>query len=129
MRCLKRNKRPIYLCQQYEDRGISKYKEPIAMFVNYQSTNSESDLIALGTEFPMYIRIKIDAENAPLFHTGDRVYIGYKPSVNFDVLCKDANFEVDSEPMVSLNMAEVVLKKLSAKQWLLNYLKPELKTP
>ena len=116
MRCLKRNRRPIYLCHQYEDRGISKYKEPIKLYVNYQSTNSESDLIALGTEFPMYIRVKTDDIYANLFHTGDRVYIGYEPSANFDVLCKDANFEVDSEPMVSLNTIEVTLKKLSANQ-------------
>ena len=116
MRCLKRNKRLIYLCQQYEDRGISKYKEPVELYVNYQSTNSESDLIALGTEFPMYIRIKVDVSTAAMFHTGDRVYLSIKPSEKFDILCKDANFEVDSEPMISLNTVEVVLKKLSSKQ-------------
>ena len=117
MRSLKRNKRLIYLCQQYEDSGISKYKEPIAIRVNYQATNSESDLIALGTEYPTYMRIKTDLQNKDLFHTGDRVYINIKPDANFDVLCKDANFEVDSEPIVSLNTIEIRLKKLSAKQW------------
>ena len=75
MRCLKRNKRLIYLCTQYEDNGISKYKEPIEMRVNYQSTNSESDLVALGTEFPMYVRIKADVKYASMFHTGDKVYL------------------------------------------------------
>ena len=116
MRCLKRNKRLIYVCTQYEDRGISKYKEPIEVRVNYQATNSESDLIALGTEFPMYVRIKTDVKYVDLFHTGDKVYLNNKPGVKFDVLCKDADFEVDSEPMVSLNTVEVVLKKLSDKQ-------------
>ena len=116
MRCLKRNKRLIYLCTQYEDRGISKYKEPIEIRVNYQSTNSDSDLIALGTEFPMYVRIKADVRYAGLFHTGDKVYLNNKPTDVFDILCRDADFEVDSEPMVSLNTIEVVLKKLSDKQ-------------
>lgn len=117
MRSLKRNKRLIYLCHQYEDRGISKYKEPISIKVNYQVTNNESDLIALGTEYPTYLRIKTDLKNKDLFHTGDRAYVNCEPNIPFDVLCKDANYEIDSEPIVSLNVVEVTLKKLSDKQW------------
>lgn len=116
MRALKRNKRPIYICTLYEDNGISKYKEPILIRINYQATNSESDLISLGKEFPMYMRLKSDLQYKDLFHTGDRVYINSKPT-NFDGLCKDANFEVDNEPIISLNTIEVTLRKLSDKQW------------
>lgn len=115
MRCLQRNKRPLYLCNRYQDNLIIKYQEPQLLFVNYQATNSESDLIALGMDFPMYLRLKLDMDIGIKFKAGDRVYINKKPTEPFDVLCKDADYEVDSDPIVSLNIVEVTLKKLSGK--------------
>ena len=115
MRCLDRNKRPLYLCSEYQDGEISKFKEPVKMYLNYQGTNSESDLISLGMNFPMYIRIKADTELGDKFKTGDRVYIYATPKTPFDVLCKDADYEVDSDPIISLNSVEVTLKRLSGK--------------
>ena len=115
MRCLERNKRPLYLCSEYQDGEISKFSEPVEIRINYQSTNSEGDLIALGMDFPMYVRIKTDLQHKDTFKAGDRVYIKKKPNNPFDVLCKDADYEVDSDPIVSLNVVEVTLKKLSGK--------------
>lgn len=115
MRCLKRNKRIIYLCNRYQDGKIVKYTSPREVQINYQSTNSEGDLIALGLDFPMYIRLKTDIPVGELFRAGDRVYITIKPSEPFDELCKDADYEVDSDPIISLNTAEITLKKLSGK--------------
>ena len=116
MRCLKRNKRSIYLCNRYQDGLIEKYKSPEPLDVNYQATNSEGDLIALGLDFPMYVRIKTDIDIGKRFNAKDRVYIGIKPSEPFNDLCKDANYEVDSDPIISLNVAEITLKKLSGKK-------------
>lgn len=115
MRCLKRNKRLIYLCNRYQDGRIVKYKLPIELNINYQATNSEGDLIALGLDFPMYIRLKMDIPFGQMFKANDRVYINNKPNIPFDELCKDADYEVDSDPIVSLNTVEVTLKKLSGK--------------
>lgn len=115
MRCLARNKRKLYLCKEYQENNLSKYHEPIALMLNYQATNSEGDLIALGMDYPMYVRIKTDMQYANMFKAGDRVYISIKPSEPFDPLCKDADYEVDSDPIVSLNIVEVTLKKLSGK--------------
>lgn len=115
MRCLQRNKRLLYLCNQYQDGYIEKYKEPIPIKVNYQPTNSDGDLIALGMDFPMYMRIKADLKDGELFHANDRIYVGIEPSEPFDELCKDANYEVDSDPITSLNVVEITLKKLSGK--------------
>jgi len=117
MRCLKRNKRTIYLCEEYQDGEISKFHEPQEIKINYQSTNSDSDLIALGLDFPKYMRIKADLKYANTFHPKDRVYIKNKPQTKpFDVLCKDADYEVDADPRVSLNVVEVTLKRLSGKE-------------
>ena len=116
MRCLKRNKRTLYLCTEYQDGNISKFNPPIALSLNYQATNSEGDLVALGMDYPKYVRIKTDLEYANIFHAKDRVYIKVVPSKTFDVLCKDADYEVDSEPIVSLNVVEVTLKRLSGKE-------------
>ena len=115
MRCLERNKRLVYLCSEYQDGEISKFKEPVKMYINYQGTNSGADLISLGMNFPMYIRVKIDLELACKFKTGDRVYIYNTPKKPFDVLCKDADYEVNSDPIISLNSVEVTLKRLSGK--------------
>lgn len=115
MRCLKRNKRTLYLCAEYQDGYISKYKNPVKLNLNYQATNSEGDLIALGMDYPKYIRIKTDLEYANTFHAKDRVYILAVPSKPFDMLCKDADYEVDSDPVVSLNTVEITLKRLSGK--------------
>lgn len=115
MRCLMRNKRELYWCSEYEDDSISKYTKPEKLHLNYQATNSEGDLIALGMDFPMYIRIKTDITDANKFKAGDRLYIGIAPSEPFDILAKDANYEIDSDPIVSLNSVEITLKKLSGK--------------
>lgn len=115
MRCLDRNKRNILVCNQYQAGNIMLFAEPKSISINYQATNSDSDLIALGVDYPMYIRIKADIEQASNFITGDRVYIYVTPT-NFDGLCKDADYEVDSDPIISLNSIEVTLKRLSGKQ-------------
>lgn len=116
MRCLQRNKRPIYVSQHYQDGYITKFKEPQKVLINYQATNSEGDLIALGMDFPKYMRIKADLSYAGIFHANDRIYISVTPAKPFDDLCKDADYEVDSEPIVSLNSIEVTLKRLSGKE-------------
>ena len=110
-----RNKRKLYLCKEYQDGDISKFREPVEIKINYQATNSEGDLIALGMDFPIYIRIKADMSMKNVFKAGDRVYINEKPKNMFDGLCKDADYEVDSDPLVSLNTVEITLKKLSGK--------------
>ena len=116
MRCLLRNKRTLYLCTRYQDGNIAKFNEPETIDINYQPTNSDGDLIALGLDFPMYMRIKADLQMGTKFHAKDRVYINKKPnSEDFDVLCKDADYEVMSEPIISLNSVEIDLKKLSGK--------------
>ena len=134
LRCLKRNKRTIYLCQEYQDGDIRKFHNPIKIKVNYQATNSDGDLIALGLDFPKYMRIKSDLKYANTFHPKDRVFIKASPISTrkitvtnnngteerdeeyFDVLCKNADYEVDSDPRVSLNVVEITLKRLSGKE-------------
>ena len=115
MRCLQRNKRSIYLCNQYEENGIRLFTKPKLIKINYQSTNSDSDLIALGMEYPMYARIKADLDSKDIFHPGHTALIN-TPTEHYDDLCHDHAYQVDSEPLISLNSVEVTLKKLSAKQ-------------
>lgn len=116
MRCLKRNKRKIYVCQHYQDGYITVFREPQEVLINFQATNSDGDLIALGMEFPKYMRIKADLLYSDMFHADDRIYISIEPKEPFDELCKDADYEVDSDPIISLNSIEVTLKRLSGKE-------------
>lgn len=115
MRCLRRNKRSIYICHEYQDGDISKYTEPQEVKINYQPTNTNGDLIALGMDYPKYMRIKADKEYENVFRPNDKIYINTKPSKPYDVLCRDADYEVVSDPQVTLNSVEVTLTRLSGK--------------
>ena len=124
MRTQQRNKKTIYLCQKYVQNGIEKYKEPIEIKENYSATNTESDLIAMGMEYPKYLRIKSDIRvcingvwqnRKDLYHPGDKVYVYVTPPEKHDVLCKTADYEVETKPIETLNQLEVMLFNLSGK--------------
>ena len=124
MRTQQRNKKQIYLCHKYIENGIAKFKKPIPIKENYSATNTDSDLIAMGMEYPKYLRIKSDIRveingkwqnRKDLYHAGDRVYVYNEPPKEHDVLCKNADYEVDTKPVETLNQLEVMLFNLSGK--------------
>ena len=114
MRTLRRNKRQIYLCQKYQDNNLTKFKEPIPLLENYVPTNSDGDLIAIGMNYPKYLRIKTDIGEKDLFHPKDRGYVYKEPPEEHDVLCKDADYEVHTQPSLFINEMEVMLYRLSS---------------
>lgn len=113
MRNLRRNKRPLYLCHVYQDGDLSKYREPILLYENFVPTNSNGDLISLGMEYPMYLRIKTSSSEKNLFHPKDRLYIYKNKPTKHDDLCNDADYEVYKEPLLFINELEVMVKRLS----------------
>lgn len=118
MKTLHRNKRKLTICHMYQDGKLKKFKEPIELYENYQVTNSESDLLSLGMESYIYIRIKTDLSHLEYYHLGDRVYINNPVPDVHDVLCKDADYEVFRVPIPTLNECEIMLKKLSGRDGL-----------
>lgn len=114
MRNLQRNKRKLYLCQKEIKDDLELFKEPLELRENYIPTNSDGDLISIGMDYPMYLRIKTNIKEKDLFHAGDRVYVYKKPSDDFDNLCKDADYEVYKRPMLFINELEVMLRRLSS---------------
>lgn len=113
MRNLRRNKRPLYVCQKYQDGLLEKFKEPILKWENYVPTNSDGDLISIGMEYPMYLRIKTSICEKDTYHAGDRVYV-YKDIPNkHDSLCENADYEVYKDPMLYINEMEIMLHRLS----------------
>lgn len=114
MRNLQRNKRTLYLCQKYQDGYLDKYREPLELKENYMPTNSDGDLISIGMEYPMYLRIKTSISEKDLFHPKDRLYVYKTPPVERDILCEEADYEVYKEPMLFINEMEVMLRRLSS---------------
>lgn len=114
MRTLARNKRTLYLCQKYKDGNLIKYKKPIKLKENYLPTNSEGDLISIGMDYPMYLRIKTSIKEKDLFHPKDRLYVYKDKPKQHDVLCKKADYEVYKKPMLYINEMEVMLHRLSS---------------
>lgn len=125
MRTQQRNKRLIYLCQKVVDeKGIELFSEPIPIKENYAPTNTESDLVTMGMEYPKYLRIKTNnrikindkwQDRKDLYHQGDKVYVYVTPPEIHDKMCKDADYEVDTKPSETLNQLEILLKNLSGK--------------
>ena len=113
MRNLRRNKRPLYICQKYQDGLLEKFKEPILKWENYVPTNSDGDLISIGMEYPMYLRIKTNISEKDTYHPGDRLYVYKNKPQTHDVLCETADYEVYKEPMLYINEMEVMLHRLS----------------
>lgn len=114
MRNLRRNKRKLYLCQKYiDDNNLDKWNEPILIYENYLPTNSEGDLISIGMDYPMYLRMKPEISKINLFHEGDRFYIFTTPPKTHDVLCKNADYEIYKKPMIHLESMEIMLKRRS----------------
>ena len=113
MRTLERNKRVLYLCKKYVDKGIVKYKEPITVYDNYTPTNSESDLVGIGMTYPMYLRIKTDIKNVDRYAPGDRLYVYVQKPKKHDVLARDCDYIVLGDPLPTINQVEVSLQRLS----------------
>lgn len=113
MRTLLRNKRKIYLCQQYQENDRMVFDEPIELFENYLPTNSDGDLIAIGLNYPKYLRIKTDIKEKDLFHAKDRVFVYKEPPEVHSKLCKEADYEVYKQPSLFINEMEVILYRLS----------------
>lgn len=101
------------MCQKYEENGIDKYREPILIRENYLPTNSEGDLISIGMDYPMYLRMKPEISEKDLFHEGDRFYIYTTPPGIHDEMCRDADYEIYKKPMYHLDSMEIMLYRRS----------------
>lgn len=113
MRTLKRNKRKVYLCKRISQGKLIIYDKPVLLYENYVPTNSSEDLVSLGLEYPMFLRIKTDIQEKDLFHPKDRLYVYKNPPKEYDELCDNADYEVYKEPLLFINEMEVMLKRLS----------------
>ena len=104
-----RNKRTIYLCKKQEN--SLEFAQPIELKVNYRPTYSSNDVLALGNNYTLYQTIKCTPKMAKNFSFNDRIYIN-EPK-DFDASCNDADFYVYGEPLITLNEAEITIRKLS----------------
>ena len=112
MRTLKRNKREIYLCKAYDDNGITKFKEPKLVKLNYNSTASQVVALNFADYYSENLQAVVDIEIGKLFTQGDRCYIYKKPPKEYDILCKDADYIVNTIPEASLNSVKINFKRL-----------------
>lgn len=104
-----RNKRKIYLCKKKEN--SLEFENPIELKVNYRPTYSSSDALALGNNYTLYQTIKCTPKMAKNFSYNDRIYM--KEPENFNSSCNDADYYVYGQPLVTLNEAEITIRKLS----------------
>lgn len=104
-----RNKRTIYLCKK--QKNSLEFSRPIELKVNYRPTYSSNDVLALGNNYNLYQTIKCTPKMAKNFSFNDRIYIN-EPK-DFDSSCNNADFYVYGEPLITLNEAEITLRKLS----------------
>lgn len=113
MICLKRNKQKLYLCKKTVEDNITKYLPPIEIQTDYQPTNSVGEVIGIGNEYTQYLKIKDIISVGKQFSNGDRCYVYVTPPEEHDDLCQNADFIVNGEPLITLNQADVRLKRLT----------------
>lgn len=114
MNVLLRNKREIYHCEMYLDNGIEKYKQPVPIKMNFEPTNSNSQIFAFGNVYPLYMKAIVLNKLGIKFKVGDKCYIFNKPPEEHDILCKDADYIIQTEPLATLNFTEVNFTRLTS---------------
>ena len=111
---LKRNKRGLYLCKRIEN--STKFDKPIRKNLNYVPTNSVGEIISLGENFSEYLKISCTPKEAEDFKQGDKCYIYTNPPRKHDFLCYDADYIVETNPMYTINEAQIQLRRLSGER-------------
>lgn len=116
MNILLRNRRTIYYCEMYLENGIEVYKKPKKVKINFNPTNSSSQVVAYGNTYPLYLKGIIMNSLDIKFKEGDKCYIYKTPKTTntVDKLCKEADYIIDSEPLITLNSTEVSFKRLTS---------------
>ena len=112
---LVRNKRTFYLCKKIADN--TTFQKPIPKTLNFQPISSVGEMLTLGEEYSMYLRIKCTPNEAADFSDKDRCYIYKQPPKEHDLMCDEADYVVDGEPIITLNEAQITLRKLSGGQY------------
>lgn len=111
---LKRNKRYFYLCKRIKN--DTKFEKPIKVNLNFVPMNSTGEIISLGENYSMFLKVSCTPKQANMFKQGDKCYIYVKPPRKYDPLCKDADYIVSTEPMLTLNEGQIQLRRLSGKK-------------
>ena len=112
MNRLKRNKRPIFLCNQTVQNGRKIFSEPVEYILNYQPLLTEGEIITAGTEYINRLVVYTSIEEASHFHNADRCYVFVKKPEEYDKFCNTADFYVDGEPLMFLNEARFYLQRM-----------------
>lgn len=108
---LKRNKRCFYLCKKIENKIT--FHNPEEKYLNYEPISSDGEMISIGPDYSKYLRINCTPSEATEFKNKDRCYMYKEPSYPFNVNCDDADYEVDGDPIITINEAKITLRKLS----------------
>lgn len=108
---LRRNKRPIFLCKKIQN--STKFNKPIKCNLNYRPANTVGEILTMGEDYSMYLKIKCEISQALKFQNGDKCYVYVNPPKIHDPLCKNADYIVDGSPLCTFNEAEIKLRKLS----------------
>lgn len=114
MNILLRNRRQIYYCELYLDGNIEKFKAPVPIKINFEPTNSSSQIFAFGNVYPLYLKGIVSNKFGVKFKAGDRCYINTLPPEEEDELCENADYIVEAEPMQTLNFTEIKFKRLTS---------------
>lgn len=111
---LKRNKKKLYLCKRIEN--DTKFNKPIFFKLNYVPTNSVGEMISFGENYSMFLKITCSPKEAQNFKQGDKCYVYVTPPKTHDPLCLDADYIVTTNPMITINEAQVNLRRLSGEE-------------
>lgn len=107
------NKDKLYVCKKLDN---NLYQEPKLIIANIMPTNQDGDIIAYGSSFPEYARIKqAITKELEEIKANDKVYYSKEPPIKHDATqasTKSANFIVSGMPTITKNTIDIRLKRI-----------------
>ncbi len=113
MNHLTRNKRKIYLCNQQEQNNRIIFLEPVEYKLNYQPLSTDGEIIVAGNEYNKRLAVYTSPNIAQNFHNNDRCYVFKEPPKEHSIICDDADYYVDGEPLTFLNESRFYLQRMT----------------
>ncbi len=107
------NKQEFYWCKKNSN---SSYNAPVRLLANIMPTNSDGDIVAYGTSYPEYLRIKGDLNTElGLISEEDKIFFRKAIPSTHDVTQTtktSANFFISARPIQSMSTVEITMKRI-----------------
>lgn len=103
-------KRNIWLARHTIVDGVKQYTIPVMYAWNWRTLSSDAEMMTYGPSYADYRVATLSNDEVADIKVGDRIW---NTSPTYDILARDAEFEINSIVIGAGGIARVTFKKLS----------------